>query len=165
VWTLFGVVHFAYMCSTRSISCLSLLCAPLVVNPLLKLLNLDQTCLSAICCLIWSPWAFASTCMCCYMYMIASVRASFQSTCYNLEASAFVHFCIHSMIWGGVVFFELKLDKCMCQQGGEVSTLTITRGEYSRGSMSYQIPPKCWVHVFMWEIAFVQGELHLVCFC
>jgi hypothetical protein len=78
VWTLFGVVHFAYMCSTRSISYLSLLCAPLVVNPLLKLLKLDQTCLNAIFHLIWSPWAFASTCLCCYIYMIASTRASFQ---------------------------------------------------------------------------------------
>ena len=68
VWTLFGVVHFAYMCSTRSIYCLFLLCAPLVVNPLLKLLKLDQTCLNAIFRFIWSPWAFASTCMCCYIY-------------------------------------------------------------------------------------------------
>jgi hypothetical protein len=68
VWTLFGVVHFAYMCSTRSISCLSLLCAILMVNPLLKLLKIDQTCLNAIFHFIWSPWAFASTCMCCYIY-------------------------------------------------------------------------------------------------
>jgi hypothetical protein len=100
VWTLFGVVHFVYMCSTRSISYLSLLCAPLVVNPLLKLLKLDQTCLNAIFHFIWSPWAFASTCMCCYIYMTTSTRASFQSTCYNFEASAFVHFYIHNMIWG-----------------------------------------------------------------
>jgi hypothetical protein len=40
VWTLFGVVHFAYMCSTRLISCLYLLCALLVVNPLLNCSNL-----------------------------------------------------------------------------------------------------------------------------
>jgi hypothetical protein len=40
VWTLFGVVHFAYMCSIRLISCLYLLCALLVVNPLLNCSNL-----------------------------------------------------------------------------------------------------------------------------
>jgi hypothetical protein len=40
VWTLFGVVHFAYMCSTRLISSLYLLCALLVVNPLFNCSNL-----------------------------------------------------------------------------------------------------------------------------
>jgi hypothetical protein len=73
VWTLFGVVH---LCSIRSISCLSLLCALLVVSPLLKLLKLDQTCLNAIF-LIWSPWAFTITCMCCYIYMTATIKHLF----------------------------------------------------------------------------------------
>jgi hypothetical protein len=40
VWTLFGVVYFAYMCSTRLISCLYLLCALLVVNTLFNCSNL-----------------------------------------------------------------------------------------------------------------------------
>jgi hypothetical protein len=120
----------------------------LVVNPFLELLKLDQNCLSVIFCLTWSVWAFASTCICCYTHITVPVRASFQSDCYTPEASAFLHPFVFIAYFEGMIVFQSLISACV-NKGESVE-------KYPRRSY--------WVHAFMWEIAFVQGELHFELF-
>jgi hypothetical protein len=86
--------------------------------------------------------------MCCYIYIIASTSVFFNLLAKILKL---LHFCIHyihSMFWGGVVVFGLKLDKCMCQQGGEVSTHYVTRGEIFRKGGETSNSTQSWEHSF-----------------
>jgi hypothetical protein len=166
VWTLFGVVHFAYMCSTRLISCLYLLCALLVVNPLLNCSNLIK--------LAIMPY-FVSFDH--FEHLLALVFVDMYTWQHQLEhlfnLLAIILKLLHLCIYAFIACFEGKLQslgsslisayvnkgekfshsQChnhsCCQQGGEVFNST----------QSWEI---C---THLSEIAFIQGELHLSCFC
>jgi hypothetical protein len=148
VWTLFGVVHFAYMCSTRLISCLYLLCAHSVVNPLLNCSNLIQLATMSY---------FVSFDH--FEHLLALVFVDMYTWQHQLEhlfnLFAIILKLLHLCIYAFIACFEGGLHSL----GSNLISAYVNKGEKFPHSQYHKI---C---IHLSEIAFVQGELHLICFC
>jgi hypothetical protein len=140
VWTLFGVVHFAYMCSTRLISYLYLLCALLVVNPLLNCSNLIK--------LATMPY-FVSFDH--FEHLLALVFVDMYTWQHQLEhlfnllaiILKFLHLCISAFI----ACFEGVLQSL----GSSLISAYVNKGEKFSHSQCHNHPKLRDMHSFEWD--------------